>query len=142
MDYKTEITYLCDMKWLHHLLKGFSLTGALFVFQACYGTPYSPLYDERGEEAPMSFSVVSRSTGEPLKGIKILSKPWSTYQGQQEEVGVTGEDGKCRVILHYDRNVVGPVVSFMDPENQFQAKDTTLADLQEREVVIKLYNKL
>ena len=30
------------MKWLHHLLKGFSLTGALFVFQACYGTPQIP----------------------------------------------------------------------------------------------------
>lgn len=26
------------MKWLHHLLKGISLTAALFVFQACYGT--------------------------------------------------------------------------------------------------------
>lgn len=27
------------MKWLHNLLKGMSLTAALFVFQACYGTP-------------------------------------------------------------------------------------------------------
>jgi len=27
------------MKWLHNLLKGLSLTAALFVFQACYGTP-------------------------------------------------------------------------------------------------------
>ena len=26
------------MKWLHNLLKGMSLTAALFVFQACYGT--------------------------------------------------------------------------------------------------------
>ena len=26
-------------KWLHNLLKGMSLTAALFVFQACYGTP-------------------------------------------------------------------------------------------------------
>ena len=29
------------MKWLRNLLKGISLTGALFVFQACYGTPVS-----------------------------------------------------------------------------------------------------
>ena len=26
-------------KWIRTLLKGFSLTAALFVFQACYGTP-------------------------------------------------------------------------------------------------------
>ena len=27
------------MKWLRNILKGASLTAALFVFQACYGTP-------------------------------------------------------------------------------------------------------
>lgn len=26
-------------KWIHRGLKGLSLTTALFVFQACYGTP-------------------------------------------------------------------------------------------------------
>lgn len=26
-------------KWIHRALKGMSLTTALFVFQACYGTP-------------------------------------------------------------------------------------------------------
>jgi hypothetical protein len=28
-------------KWIHRALKGASLTTALFVFQACYGTPPS-----------------------------------------------------------------------------------------------------
>ena len=32
-------------KWLHRALKGASLTTALFVFQACYGTPPGP-YEE------------------------------------------------------------------------------------------------
>ena len=32
-------------KWIHHALKGASLTTALFVFQACYGTPPGP-YEE------------------------------------------------------------------------------------------------
>lgn len=36
------------MKWLHNLLKGLSLTAALFVFQACYGTP--PGYPDNWEE--------------------------------------------------------------------------------------------
>ena len=57
------------MKWLHNLLKGISLTGALFVFQACYGTPQTPLEEAEGF-APMTFSLVSRATGEPLEGIK------------------------------------------------------------------------
>ena len=131
-----ENNYLCHMKWLHNLLKGFSLTGALFVFQACYGTMDAPLYEDGGY-APMSFSVVSHQTGEPIKGIKVLSSPTSRYY-EKEEVGVTGEDGRCRVKLFYRRNVEGPVVSFQDPEAHFTVKDTTLADLQDREIVIKL----
>ena len=34
------------MKWLRHLLRGASLTAALFVFQACYGTPPAPPSDD------------------------------------------------------------------------------------------------
>lgn len=30
------------MKWFRNILKGASLTAALFVFQACYGTPAAP----------------------------------------------------------------------------------------------------
>ncbi len=33
-------------KWLHRALKGASLTTALFVFQACYGTPPGPYLEE------------------------------------------------------------------------------------------------
>lgn len=128
------------MKWLHNILKGISLTGAFFVFQACYGTPRSEFYHEHGE-APMTFSVVSRTTGEPLKGIRILSSTWDK-DPQKQEVGITGDDGKCRVSLPYVRNMRGPFITLMDPENQFQSKDTTLADLQDREVIVKLYPKL
>ena len=33
-------------KRIHNLLKGISLTAALFVFQACYGTPVPPPAEE------------------------------------------------------------------------------------------------
>ena len=39
------------MKWLRNILKGVSLTAALFVFQACYGAPQVPEYQEEQEEA-------------------------------------------------------------------------------------------
>ena len=34
-----KILIFANMKWIRNLLKGFSLTAALFVFQACYGSP-------------------------------------------------------------------------------------------------------
>ncbi|MCR5709279.1 MAG: hypothetical protein K6G79_02225 [Bacteroidales bacterium] len=46
------------MKWLHNLLKGMSLTAALFVFQACYGTP--PGYPEDDFD-PEKVSVVDQA---------------------------------------------------------------------------------
>lgn len=39
------------MKWLRNILKGVSLTAALFVFQACYGAPQVPEYQEEQEQA-------------------------------------------------------------------------------------------
>ena len=121
------------MKWLHNLLKGFSLTGALFVFHACYGISMPPLYEERGQ-APMSFSLVSHADGTPLEGIKVMEH----YNYDDVELGVTGADGKCRVTLNYMRNVPGPYLRFMDPDGNFLVKDTTLADLRDREVLVKL----
>jgi len=124
------------MKWLHHLLKGFSLTSALFVFQACYGMPEPPLYEEGGE-APMSFSLVSRSTGAPLEGIRIKGSAYSTQHGMLD-LGVTDANGRCQVRIPYKRNIEGPYVVFEDPQGQYIVKDTTLADLRERDITVRL----
>jgi len=124
------------MKWLHNLLKGFSLTGALFVFQACYGIPEPPLYEEGGE-APMSFSLVSKATGAPLEGIRISASIYSPDRSFSE-IGVTGADGKCQVRIPYKRNIEGPYIVFEDPQGQYFVKDTTLTDLRERDITVKL----
>ena len=47
-------------KWIHRALKGASLTTALFVFQACYGTPPAP-YEEL-EAAPETELVENAAT--------------------------------------------------------------------------------
>lgn len=45
-------------KWFRNILKGISLTGALFVFQACYGTPQAPQAEPDAEvEAPADAPV-------------------------------------------------------------------------------------
>ena len=104
----------------------------MFIFQACYGTPHGPLY-EYGS-APMSFTLYSASTGEPLEGIHIYVQ---AYEGQQE-LGVTATDGHCHVDIPYVKNELGPYLRFQDSDNRFAAKDTMLADLRERDIVIKL----
>ena len=124
------------MKWLHKILKGASLTGALFALEACYGTP-EPFYE--CDEAPMSFQLVSKTTGSPIKGVHIKSSAVAgRSQSSMEELGVTGDDGICKVILTYYRNTEGPVIRFEDEAGLYAAKDTTLADLRERTVEVKL----
>ena len=122
------------MKWLHNLLKGVSLTGALFVFQACYGINPGPLY-EHGV-APMNFKLVSHETGLPLEGVQILVNDF----GSLNLLGRTDAEGRCHVEIPYVRNEKGPFLTFEDPQGFYQPKDTTLADLRERNIIVKLEN--
>ena len=48
-------------KWLHHALKGASLTAALFVFQACYGTYPGPLDLEEPQD-PGTMELIEETT--------------------------------------------------------------------------------
>ena len=124
---------LKPMKWLHNLLKGASLTGALFVFQACYGIRQDSPFDERGM-APMTFRVCSHLTGEPLRDIRVMV----LEDGVRLTLGQTEGDGQCRVQIPYYRNAYGPFLTFEDPQGCYVPKDTVLVDLRDREIVIKM----
>jgi len=126
------------MKLFRNFLKGLSLTSALFVVQACYGTPQPSMFGEGGE-APMSFYLVSDDTGEPIEGIVISG---NRVEDQAiYELGVTGADGKCSTTIPYMRNIEGPFLQFEDPEGKYIAKDTVLSDLREREIIVRLEQK-
>ena len=126
------------MKWLHNLLKGASLTTALFIFQACYGVPDAWTDEYVGDSTPMSFALVSNETGNPIEGIQITG---STSKGGREWLlGTTGPEGKCRVDLPYIENVPGPFLRFEDPNGHYAAKDTSFMDLRDREILIGLDN--
>ena len=86
----------------------------------------------------MSFSLVSKTTGEPLQGIQVKGGTYQRDMKDDEPLGVTGADGRCRVEIPYARNLEGPYLRFEDPEGRFVIKDTTLADLRDRDIVIKL----
>ena len=65
------------MKFIRNLLKGISLTAAMFVFQACYGS------EEWYSDTNMNFHVVSAEDGSPMSHVKIRS---------QLQVGDTAQD--------------------------------------------------
>ena len=86
----------------------------------------------------MSFSLISAENGMPLEGVRITAK--STLEGgSYQEVGITDSDGACKVLLPYMRNLEGPFVHFELPDGSYAPKDTTLADLRERTVLVKLH---
>ena len=55
------------MKWFRNILKGLSLTGALFVFQACYGTP-QPYVQEEATEVEASMEEEAAGEEAPAEG--------------------------------------------------------------------------
>ena len=101
------------MKWIRRLLKGISLTAAMFVFQACYG-PMDDYYDTR-----VTFRVVSADTGEPIQGVEIWSQHLNStdslnhsfrgyYEGQTDENGMITcwEEGGLMKYSLFDKDSV------------------------------------
>jgi hypothetical protein len=52
--------------WIRRIIGGLSFTSALFVFQACYGTP-----QDYGLDMLLEGQVKSRTLDLPIKGIKV-----------------------------------------------------------------------
>lgn len=65
--------------WMKNAIFGLSFTSALFIFQACYGTPQDMLFD-----AHIHGKVLSKSSGHPIPGIKIsvANETQHTYSGE------------------------------------------------------------
>ena len=55
-------------KWLRNLLKGVSLTAALFVFQACYGTPVA-MPETVDENTELVEESEGEDVAEPVQGV-------------------------------------------------------------------------
>ncbi len=53
-------------KWIRGIIGGLSFTSALFVFQACYGTP-----QDFGLDLLLEGQVKSEKSGLPIGGIKV-----------------------------------------------------------------------
>ncbi len=121
------------MKWIRRTLKGISLTAAMFVFQACYGT-WDDYYD-----APIEFRVLSYETGQPLQGIEVW---FQSLNGDSSSVGhpnlqcYTDENGTARSWVVYGLHRF----SFVDKDSAFQTFDT-IVKIQDKVTVGVLLKK-
>ena len=104
--------------WLRTIFRGLSLTSALFIFQACYGTP-----QDFGLDLHIKGNVKAKSTGLPIKGIKVSVPNDIQYY-------LTDSEGKFSL---YTERVNTLIVHFEDIDSVqnglFHNKDTVLTKI-------------
>jgi len=106
--------------WIRKIVGGLSFTSAMFIFQACYGTP-----QDFGLDLLVEGQVKSKTSGLPIKGIKV-----SVTENMQYEI--TDEDGK---FSFYTEMLEGLTLQFQDIDSiqngLYYDKDTVMAELSE-----------
>lgn len=112
------------MKLLRKLLKGVSLTAAMFVFQACYGTEPDYCVSE------MTFRVVSDKDQAPLPDIKVMAQQQS---GSDDCVyswslgDYTDSNGVARVQVDlWECREADYKFRFSDEQSQYELLDTVI----------------
>jgi len=107
--------------WIRKIVGGLSLTSAMFVFQACYGTP-----QDFGLDLLIEGQVKAKTSGLPIKGIKV-----SVADNMQYEI--TDEEGK---FSFYTEMLEGLTLQFQDIDSiqngLYYDKDTILTELSEK----------
>lgn len=107
--------------WIRKIVGGLSLTSAMFVFQACYGTP-----QDFGLDLLVEGQVKSKTSGLPIKGIKV-----SVADNMQYEI--TNEEGK---FSFYTEMIEGLTLQFQDIDSiqngLYLDKDTVLNEISEK----------
>ena len=63
------------------VFKVFSLSGILFAFQACYGTP-----GDFGQDVLLTGTVTTKAGNEPVKDVKVMVRELGQY-------AITGDNG-------------------------------------------------
>lgn len=128
-------------KIIRKILKGCSLTAAMFVFQACYGTK-----EDFGEYGPMNHLIfrVMDENSTPIEGILLKSR-WETdnYGSGWEFEGFSDSTGVVHADVDRDNYNDRTRFEFSDRQNRFEVLDTlftTIPDTDTIDIVLKKIN--
>lgn len=106
--------------WIRTIIGGLSFTSAMFIFQACYGTPQDFGYDVLVEG-----QVKSKTSGLPIKGIKVSVEDILQYE-------ITDENGKFSFYMEMLDRISFQFQDIDSTQNrQFVDKDTVLTEITE-----------
>lgn len=107
--------------WIRKIIGGLSFTSALFIFQACYGTP-----QDFGLDLLIEGQVKSKTSGLPIKGIKVSIADNMQYD-------LTNDEGQ---FTFYTEMIDTMKIVFEDIDSTqnglYQNKDTVLTDFSEK----------
>lgn len=125
-------------KVVRRFLQGCSLTAAMFVFQACYGTE-----PDWGEPLNLTFQVVDGDNN-VIDGVRLQSR-WEhrdsngdlTSYGGWEIQGVSEENGVVRACI-YDKEFFRTRFQFADEQSRFEILDTTFVSFPEEMDTVKI----
>lgn len=106
--------------WIRRIVGGLSFTSALFVFQACYGTP-----QDIGMDVHIEGLVKSKTSGLPIEGIKVSVEDYMAYD-------LTNNEGRFEF---YSEIMDNMKIMFKDIDSTqnglYLNKDTVLTDIKE-----------
>ncbi|MBO4916701.1 MAG: hypothetical protein J5374_02325 [Bacteroidales bacterium] len=119
------------MKFFRNFLKGASLTTALFIFQACYGTGPDRM------EPEVAFKVVSALDGSPIEDISVFTRASKSEIQDWSLCGYTNYAGYALVSAS-SVAVPEPEFRFADEKGVYAVKDTVIADYYNKSIEIRL----
>ena len=107
--------------WLRNMFRGLCLTSAVFVFQACYGTP-----QDFGQDIHVNGVVKSKKTGEPIEGIMILAGASTSEKAySMSQYFETDKSGKFSFYIYeMDKMHVSFVDTNVSDGKDYARKDT------------------
>lgn len=123
------------MRLLRKILGGISLTAAMFVFQACYGT--EPYCEQWGEYI---FHVVDDKDGTPIPDVSVTQLHHINNDNYEMGCGqITNADGICRFDYCADYADPDYKFRFTAPDSVYEVRDTIITDYPSDTIVIALH---
>lgn len=108
------------------LVGGISLSTALFVFQACYGTP-----QDFGLDTLVEGNIISAKTGEPIKGIKISISDAMQYE-------LSDDNGNFSFYVPQSNSLKLSFEDIDGDKNGLFAKKDTLISTQKEKLFLRI----